>query len=176
MFGRASLECKRFRDVLRTKGRESEKNQMKAVIQRVKHGEVVVNGESVSKIGPGILTLLGVEVGDSEATLRKLIQKICELRIFEDDAGKMNRSLLDTGGEHLIVSQFTLAGDCSSGRRPSFVGAEKPERAKELYERALVISKELGARTAGGVFQADMKVSLLNDGPVTFILEAKEAK
>lgn len=149
---------------------------MKAVIQRVKHGEVAVDGRVVSKIGPGILTLLGVESGDTEAVLGKMIQKICELRIFEDDAGKMNRSLLDTGGEHLIVSQFTLAGDCSSGRRPSFTGAEKPERARELYERALAISTGLGVRTAGGVFQADMKVSLLNDGPVTFILELKPEK
>jgi D-tyrosyl-tRNA(Tyr) deacylase len=146
---------------------------MKAVIQRVKHAEVVVDGEAVSRIGPGILTLLGVEVGDTEASLRKIIQKICELRIFEDEAGKMNRSLLDVSGEHLIVSQFTLAGDCSSGRRPSFTGAEKPERAKALYELALAISAQLGAKTAGGVFQADMKVSLLNDGPVTFILEAR---
>jgi D-tyrosyl-tRNA(Tyr) deacylase len=146
---------------------------MKAVIQRVQNGEVKVGGESVSKIGQGILTLLGVEIGDTEPTLRKMVQKICELRIFEDEAGKMNRSLVDIGGEHLIVSQFTLAGDCSSGRRPSFTGAEKPERAKELYERALAISRELGVRTSGGIFQADMKVSLLNDGPVTFILEMK---
>jgi D-tyrosyl-tRNA(Tyr) deacylase len=144
---------------------------MKSVIQRVRQAEVVVDGKSVSKTGQGILTLLGVEAGDDEARLRKMIQKICELRIFEDDAGKMNRSLLDIQGEHLIVSQFTLAGDCSSGRRPSFTGAEKPERAKELYERALAISAETGVRTAGGVFQADMKVSLVNDGPVTFILQ-----
>ena len=149
---------------------------MKAVIQRVKHGEVVVDGKSVSKIGPGVLTLLGVELGDTEAALRKLMQKVCELRIFEDEAGKMNRSLLDVQGEHLIVSQFTLAADCSSGRRPSFTGAERPERARELYELALKVSAGLGARTAGGVFQADMKVSLLNDGPVTFILESRESR
>lgn len=146
---------------------------MKAVIQRVRESEVVVEGESVSKIGRGILTLLGVEAGDSEEVLPKLIQKICDLRIFEDDHGKMNLSLKDIGGEHLIVSQFTLAGDCGSGRRPSFVGAEKPERAKALYEKALAISAELGVRTRGGRFQADMKVSLVNDGPVTFILEMK---
>jgi len=146
---------------------------MKAVIQRVQHAEVKVGGETVSRIEQGILTLLGVEVGDSEGVLSKMMQKICELRIFEDEAGKMNRSLLDIGGAHLIVSQFTLAGDCSSGRRPSFTGAEKPDRAKGLYERAIEVSGALGVRTVGGVFQADMKVSLLNDGPVTFILEMK---
>jgi D-aminoacyl-tRNA deacylase len=149
---------------------------MKAVIQRVKSGEVAVDGESVSKIGWGILTFLGVEVGDTEIALRKMIQKICELRIFEDEAGKMNRSLIEVGGEHLLISQFTLAGDCSSGRRPSFTGAEKPERARELYDRALLISRELGVSTFGGVFQADMKVSLVNDGPVTFILDVQEPK
>jgi D-tyrosyl-tRNA(Tyr) deacylase len=145
---------------------------MKAVIQRVKEAQVVVDGEVVSRIGPGILTLLGVQAGDDEIRLRKLLQKICEFRIFEDEEGKMNRSLLDIRGEHLIVSQFTLAADCSAGRRPSFITAEKPARAKELYELGLRISAELGARTSGGVFQADMKVTLLNDGPVTFVLDA----
>jgi D-tyrosyl-tRNA(Tyr) deacylase len=144
---------------------------MKAVIQRVKQGEVNVDGKPVASIGRGILTLLGVEAGDTEAVAEKMMQKICELRIFEDEAGKMNRSLLDIGGEHLIVSQFTLAADCGSGRRPSFVRAEKPERAKALYELALARSTALGARTSGGVFQADMKVGLVNDGPVTFILD-----
>jgi D-tyrosyl-tRNA(Tyr) deacylase len=145
---------------------------MRAVIQRVKQAEVVVEGASVAAIGGGILTLLGVAAGDDEARARKLIQKILELRIFPDEAGKMNRSLLDIRGGHLLVSQFTLAADCSSGRRPSFTTAERPERARELYERALAISRELGAETAGGVFQADMKVSLVNDGPVTFVLDA----
>ena len=145
---------------------------MKAVIQRVREAEVVVDGKSVSKIGRGLLTLLGLENGDDEAKLRKLLQKIVELRIFEDDAGKMNLSLKDVAGSHLIVSQFTLAGDTTSGRRPSFTGAMRPEAAKPLYERALAISSELGVATAAGIFQADMKVSLVNDGPVTFILEA----
>jgi D-aminoacyl-tRNA deacylase len=144
---------------------------MKAVIQRVKQAEVVVNGAKVSTIGRGIVTLLGVQTGDDEEKLAKMIRKVCELRIFEDDAGKMNRSLIEIGGEHLIVSQFTLAGDCSSGRRPSFAGAERPERAKQLYERALALSAEIGVKTAGGVFQADMKVGLINDGPVTFVLD-----
>jgi D-tyrosyl-tRNA(Tyr) deacylase len=144
---------------------------MKAVIQRVKQAEVVVDGRVVSSIGQGILTLLGVQVGDDEAQVQKLIQKIVDLRIFEDEAGKMNRSLLDISGEHLIVSQFTLAGDCSSGRRPSFTTAERPERAKSLYEYALKQSEEKGVKTSAGIFQADMKVGLVNDGPVTFILE-----
>ena len=144
---------------------------MRAVIQRVLEAEVVVDGKSVSKIGPGIFTLLGIQAGDDEAKLRKLVQKICELRIFSDSAGKMNLSLLDQKGEHLIVSQFTLAADCSSGRRPSFTTAEKPERANELYEQALAWSASLGVPTVGGVFQADMKISLINDGPVTFVID-----
>ena len=144
---------------------------MKAVIQRVKEAQVVVDGQVVSKIGPGLLTLLGVQAGDDEAKVAKLIHKISELRIFADSADKMNLSLLDIKGENLIVSQFTLAADCSSGRRPSFTTAEKPDRAKFLYERALEASSRLGVATSGGVFQADMKVSLVNDGPVTFILE-----
>lgn len=145
---------------------------MKAVIQRVKSAEVHVDGKSISKIDRGILTLLGVEKGDDEARMKKLVQKICELRIFEDDAGKMNLSLHEIGGEHLMVSQFTLAGDCSSGRRPSFTTAEKPDLAKPMYEKALAFSESLGVKTLGGVFQADMKVTLTNDGPVTFILES----
>lgn len=144
---------------------------MKAVIQRVKQASVTVDGKVVSQIEHGILTLLGVAKGDDETKLQKLISKICELRIFEDDAGKMNLALKDVKGSHLIVSQFTLLGDCSQGRRPSFIGAENPDRAKELYEKALKISQDLGIPTAGGVFQADMKVGLVNDGPVTFILE-----
>lgn len=144
---------------------------MKAVIQRVTEASVRVDGKQVSGIGRGILTLLGIEKGDDEARLRKMIKKICELRIFEDDQGKMNLSLKDIQGSHLIVSQFTLAGDCSSGRRPSFVRAEQPEIARQLYQMAIQESENLGITTSVGVFQADMKVSLLNDGPVTFILE-----
>jgi D-aminoacyl-tRNA deacylase len=145
---------------------------MKAVIQRVARAQVEVNGEVVSRIGPGILTLLGVMQGDTEENASKLIRKIIELRIFEDDGGKMNRSLTDTGGEHLIVSQFTLAADVSSGRRPSFIAAERPEKAKPLWEKAMRLSEEAGIRTSGGVFQADMQVTLVNDGPVTLIIEA----
>jgi D-tyrosyl-tRNA(Tyr) deacylase len=145
---------------------------MRAVIQRVSKAEVRVNGELVSEIKEGILTLLGVARNDTEDQMRKLIQKITELRIFEDENGKMNRSLRDTGGSHLIVSQFTLAGDTSSGRRPSFVNAERPELAKAMYEKALEFSTSLCVPTTGGIFQADMKISLLNDGPVTFVLDA----
>jgi D-tyrosyl-tRNA(Tyr) deacylase len=144
---------------------------MKAVIQRVKHAGVVVDGREVSRIGAGILTLLGIAKGDTEAQLSKLIAKICDLRIFEDAQGKMNLSLKEVNGAHLIVSQFTLLGDCSTGRRPSFTNAESPDRAKILYEEALKLSHAHGVQTMGGVFQADMKVDLLNDGPVTFILE-----
>ena len=145
---------------------------MKAVIQRVKEAQVVVNGAVVSQISQGILTLLGIAQGDTEAQVKKLIQKICDLRIFEDENQKMNRSLLDIGGSHLIVSQFTLLGDTSQGRRPSFIQAEKPELARALYEQALIMSREYGVKdTQGGVFQADMKVSLINDGPVTLIIE-----
>lgn len=143
---------------------------MKAVIQRVQWAQVEVDGKIVSRIENGILTLLGVEKGDTEETLEKLIQKIVNLRIFEDPAGKMNYSLKDSQGSHLIVSQFTLAGDCSQGRRPSFGNAELPDRAKQLYEKAITHSTNAGIPTQGGIFQADMKVSLLNDGPVTFIL------
>ncbi len=144
---------------------------MRAVIQRVKSAEVVVDGQTVSRIEGGILTLLGVFKGDDETKLEKLIRKIVELRIFEDQAGKMNLSLQDIRGSHLIVSQFTLAGDCSSGKRPSFTDAERPEQAKPLYEKGIEISKSLGVPTYGGIFQADMKITLVNDGPVTFVLD-----
>jgi D-tyrosyl-tRNA(Tyr) deacylase len=145
---------------------------VKAVIQRVKAAQVTVDGETVGKIGPGILTLLGVAQGDSEAQVEKVIRKITKLRIFEDEAGKMNLSLADVKGAHLIVSQFTLCGDTSQGNRPGFAGAAHPSVAQPLYERALEISRGLGIETAGGRFQADMEVSLVNDGPVTFVIDA----
>lgn len=143
---------------------------MKAVIQRVSEAQVDVGGDTVSRIGYGILTLLGIEKGDTEEQLTKLISKIVELRIFPDAEGKMNRSLKEVNGEHLIVSQFTLAADCSKGRRPAFTTAERPDIAREMYEKAIVMSGTLGVPTRGGVFQADMKVTLVNDGPVTFVL------
>ncbi len=144
---------------------------MKAVIQRVSSASVAVEGREISRIGKGLLTLLGVAKGDTEETLQKLVTKICELRIFEDTGGKMNLSLKDVAGEHLIVSQFTLLGDCAKGRRPSFIGAESPDRARALFEKAIEISSHSGIPTKGGVFQADMQVALSNDGPVTLILD-----
>lgn len=144
---------------------------MKAVIQRVKQAKVNVDGKTVSQINQGILTLLGIAKGDTEVQLDKLITKIIDLRIFEDEQGKMNLSLKDIKGQHLIVSQFTLLGDCSQGRRPSFINAESPQRAKELYEKAIDLSNANHVDTYGGIFQADMKIDLTNDGPVTFTLE-----
>lgn len=144
---------------------------MRAIIQRVKSAQVLVEGRGVGKIGPGILTLLGVGPGDTEKEAEWLVSKIVRLRIFEDDQGKMNRSLIDIGGAHLIVSQFTLYGDLSKGNRPSFVGAAAPDLAVRLYERALELSRATGVPTEGGQFQAHMEVSLVNDGPVTLMLD-----
>lgn len=145
---------------------------MKAVIQRVTEAEVKVDGASVGRIGRGILVLLGVERGDDERDADRLAEKICHLRIFEDNAGKMNLSLMETGGEILSVSQFTLAGNCGKGRRPSFDTAALPEEANRLYEYFTASLRALGLKVETGIFQAMMRVSLVNDGPVTFILES----
>lgn len=144
---------------------------MKAVVQRVQNASVVVGDKEISSIEKGFLTLLGVAKGDTQEQLQKLISKILALRIFPDENGKMNLSLKDVGGSHLIVSQFTLLGDASKGNRPSFIGAEAPDIAFKMYEKALEISAAQGVPTCGGVFGADMKVQLLNDGPVTLIIE-----
>ena len=146
---------------------------MKAVIQRVGEAEVKVAGKSAGRIGRGILVLLGVEKGDTERDADWLAEKICNLRIFEDQAGKMNLSLVETGGELLAVSQFTLAGNCAKGRRPSFDSAAPPEEANRLYECFVERLRGLGLKVETGVFQAMMQVSLVNDGPVTFILESR---
>ncbi len=145
---------------------------MRAVVQRVKKASVHVDGQIVSEIGPGLLTLLGVRQGDTEKQVEWLMKKIAALRIFEDDANKMNFSVLDTKGSHLIVSQFTLYGETSKGNRPSFIEVARPEIARALYEKALDISRTLGLPTFGGQFQAHMQVALENDGPVTLILES----
>ena len=145
---------------------------MKAVIQRVTSAGVDVAGETVGRIGRGLLVLLGVEKGDGERDAERLADRIVNLRVFEDDAGKMNRALRDAGGSLLVVSQFTLAGNCSKGRRPSFDSAAPPSEANRLYEYFVAILREMGVTTETGVFQAMMAVSLVNDGPVTFILES----
>lgn len=144
---------------------------MKGLIQRVKNASVTIDGELYSKIGTGILILLGVEKGDSKENADKLADKISKLRIFEDENGKMNKSVQDINGEILVVSQFTLAGDCKKGTRPSFDKAELPQRANELYEYFVSEIKELGIPVQTGSFGAMMDVELINDGPVTFMLE-----
>jgi D-tyrosyl-tRNA(Tyr) deacylase len=145
---------------------------MKAVIQRVSSARVEVAGETVGCIGRGILVLLGVEKGDGERDADWLAEKIVNLRIFEDAAGKMNLALRDVDGAILTVSQFTLAGDCAKGRRPSFDGAAPPVEANRLYEYFVTRLGALGAPVDTGIFQAMMEVTLVNDGPVTFILES----
>ena len=144
---------------------------MKGLIQRVKRASVTIDGKVYSEINQGILILLGVEKVDNEQNADKLADKLCKLRIFEDEDGKMNKSILDVNGEILIVSQFTLAGDCKKGTRPSFDKAELPQRANELYEYFISKCEEENVKVDHGIFGADMKVELLNDGPVTIILE-----
>lgn len=150
---------------------------MKAVIQRVTHASVKVNGETVGSCGQGFLILLGVMAGDDEKEADKLVNKTVNLRIFEDQNGKMNLSSLDVGGEMLVVSQFTLCADCTHGRRPSFTPSAPPDEANRLYEYFVRRLKENGiSHVETGVFGADMKVELLNDGPVTIILDSSELK
>jgi D-tyrosyl-tRNA(Tyr) deacylase len=146
---------------------------LKAVIQRVREARVEVDGKTVGQIGNGILLLLGVENGDTERDADWLAEKVGNLRIFEDQAGKMNLSVKEIEGELLAVSQFTLAGNCAKGRRPSFDSAAPPEAANRLYEYFVVKLRGLGLPVKTGVFQAVMQVSLTNNGPVTFILESR---
>jgi D-tyrosyl-tRNA(Tyr) deacylase len=144
---------------------------MKLVIQRVTNASVTVENKIVGKIGQGFLVLLGVGPEDTTKEADYLVQKLIKLRVFEDENGKMNLSLKDINGELLIVSQFTLYADCSSGNRPSFVNAAKPEIANELYEYFIKKCQEENIKVEHGIFGADMKVELLNDGPVTILLE-----
>ncbi|MEX1312544.1 MAG: D-aminoacyl-tRNA deacylase [Desulfotignum sp.] len=146
---------------------------MRAFIQRVKQAKVVVDNTEISAIGPGILVLLGVQDGDTEKDADYLKEKIIHLRIFEDDQGKMNRSLIDLGLALMVVSQFTLLGDCRKGRRPSFTRAAPPETAEHLYRYFIEAARAAGVPTAGGKFQALMEVSLTNHGPVTLLLDTR---
>jgi D-aminoacyl-tRNA deacylase len=145
---------------------------VKAVIQRVKEARVRVDGKIIGEIGTGVLVLLGVEIGDTLAQAEWLAEKIVNLRIFADAAGKMNLALQEVQGEMLAVSQFTLAGNCAKGRRPSFDTAAAPEEANRLYTYFMGKVWEFGIPVQSGIFQADMEVALVNDGPVTFILES----
>lgn len=145
---------------------------MKAVLQRVSRAAVEVDSKVVGSTGKGILVLLGVEKGDTQKDAEWMSEKIVNLRIFEDDAGKMNLSVRDVAGEILAVSQFTIAGNCSKGRRPSFDSAAPPGEANELYEYFVEKVRQLKVPVQTGVFQANMQVSLVNDGPVTFILNS----
>jgi len=147
---------------------------MRAVIQRVKHASVSVDNQITGKIEQGFLVLLGVTHADTEKEVDWLAKKITDLRVFNDSEDKMNLGLKDVNGELLIISQFTLYGNCIKGRRPAFIDAAKPDMANELYEKFLKKCKGLGFKTEAGIFGADMKVELLNDGPVTLIIDTKD--
>jgi D-tyrosyl-tRNA(Tyr) deacylase len=147
---------------------------MRAIVQRVSRAQVTVDGEIIGQIGPGLLVLLGVGRDDTEADGAYLAEKIAGLRVFEDDAGKMNRSLTDIGGGVLAVSQFTLYGDVRRGKRPSFDAAAPPEKARELYEFFVEKIRAAGLRCQTGRFQVEMKVELVNEGPVTILLDSEK--
>lgn len=149
---------------------------MKAVLHRVTGASVTVDGTVVGRIEQGLLVLLGVSRGDGESDVRYLAEKIRTLRIFADEQGKMNRSLMDVGGAVLLVSQFTLLGRTTSGRRPSFEDAAPPDEARRLYEQMAAELRKEGTIVEAGVFAAHMQVALLNDGPVTFVLESRDAR
>lgn len=144
---------------------------MKAVVQRVLSASVEINGSVISEIGLGITALIAVEAGDGDAQISKMAEKLVMLRIFEDEAGKMNKSLIDAGGSVLAVSNFTVAGDCSKGKRPSYISAERPEKAAPVFDELLRRISGFGVNVKTGRFGADMKVSIKNDGPVTVIIE-----
>ena len=147
---------------------------MRVVVQRVRRAAVHVAGERVASIDRGLLVLLGITQDDQPADAQWLAEKIIGLRIFEDDQGKMNRELADVGGQLLVVSQFTLYGDCQKGKRPSFVAAARPEHATPLYEEFIAAARRLGIAVQTGQFGAAMQVELVNDGPVTLLLERGE--
>jgi D-tyrosyl-tRNA(Tyr) deacylase len=147
---------------------------MRAVVQRVKEAKVDVGGRTVGEIGVGLLVFLGVGLNDSEGDCEYLAGKVVHLRIFSDEQGLMNRSVLEMEGAILVVSQFTLWGDCLKGRRPSFTRAAPPEKARTLYDRFTELIREKGLKAATGVFQEMMEVHLVNDGPVTMLLDTEK--
>lgn len=146
---------------------------MRAVVQRTDEACVTVDGQTIAKTGPGLTVLLGIGTGDTVQDTQYLAEKIMNLRIFSDEAGKMNRSVLDIRGELLVVSQFTLLADCRKGRRPSFDAAAPPQMAKELYETFIALCRDMGGVVMCGQFQAEMIVRLANHGPVTMMLDSK---
>jgi D-tyrosyl-tRNA(Tyr) deacylase len=148
---------------------------MKAVIQRVKSAEVYADDQLTGKIGKGLLVFVGVGKGDGERDLSYMVSKLPDLRIFEDASGKFNLSLKEANGEILLVSQFTLYGDCKKGRRPSFTEAEEPTTAKNLYEQLIIRLRERSIPIQTGEFQAKMEVHLINDGPVTLLLDSRKS-
>ena len=147
---------------------------MRAVIQRVKSASVAVDGRVTGEIGKGLLVLLGVGQGDGEKDLAYMAAKLPDLRIFEDASGKFNLSLREVGGQMLVVSQFTLYGDCRKGRRPSFTDAAEPAEARRLYEQLVLRLREQGTPVETGEFRARMEVHLINDGPVTILLDSRQ--
>jgi D-tyrosyl-tRNA(Tyr) deacylase len=147
---------------------------MRAVLQRVSEANVKVDNNIIGRIEKGFVVLLGIAKEDNEEDIKYICEKIINLRVFEDEQEKMNLSVLDIKGELLIISQFTLYGDCRKGRRPGFDKAARPEKAKELYENFVSICKENGVVTKTGIFQADMLVDISNDGPVTLLLDSKK--
>jgi D-tyrosyl-tRNA(Tyr) deacylase len=147
---------------------------VRVVIQRVSEASVTVDQKTVGAIGQGLMVLLGVAQGDTSQEAKSLAEKTAGLRIFEDDAGKMNRSVEEIGGSLLVVSQFTLLGDCRKGRRPGFTDAAPPELADQLYEEYVAALRSRGINVATGVFRAEMQVALVNDGPVTMLLDSRK--
>ena len=147
---------------------------MRCVVQRVTSSSVTVDGVVSGRSGPGLMVLIGIADGDTDADLKYMAEKVPNLRIFDDENGVMNKSVLDAGGSILAVSQFTLYGDARGGRRPSYIRAAKPEKADELYERLIACWREKGIHVETGIFRTEMQVALVNDGPVTILLDSEK--